>query len=148
MSRNVRRFFAAEDGASLVEYSLAVVLIGLAAVVVTSFVGQSTSDAFDEIGNAFPAESVVAASDFEPSSDAFDELLERIEGIDSLGNSLSGKAEDAEGSYLNGDVGQAVARLNSLMAEVDAQQGKQLSFDDAVFVRNAAEALINTITAG
>ena len=62
MSRNVRRFFAAEDGASLVEYSLAVVLIGLAAVVVTSFVGQSTSDAFDEIGNAFPAESVVAAS--------------------------------------------------------------------------------------
>ena len=81
----------------------------------------------------FPPNLLSLRADFEPSSDAFDELLERIEGIDSLGNSLSGKAEDAEESYLNGDVGQAVARLNSLIAEVDAQQGKQLSFDDAVF---------------
>ena len=148
MSRIVRRFLAAENGASLVEYSLAVMLIGLVAVVVTSFVGSATSDVFDEVGNAFPTESLVAAADFDPSSDAFDELLERIERIDSLGASLAGKAEDARQRFLKGDADGAVARLDSLLKEVDVQQGKRLSFDDASSVRNAAERLIDTITTG
>jgi Flp pilus assembly pilin Flp len=137
-----------DDGASLIEYGLAVALIGLVAVVVTSLVGSATSGIFDQVGGAFPAESLVAAPDLDPSSDAFDELFERIEGIDSLGASLTGKAEEAEKRFLKGDVDGAVAKLNSLLKEVDAQQGKQLSFDEAASVRNAAERLIDSISTG
>ena len=38
---------------SLAEYSLALVLVGLTAALVVGFVGDTTSDAFDEVGNAF-----------------------------------------------------------------------------------------------
>jgi Flp pilus assembly pilin Flp len=149
MSRNVRRFFAAEDGASLVEYSLAVVLIGLAAVVVTSFVGQSTSDAFDEIGNAFPAESVVAAPlGDDITTDAFDALVDIVKGIDSPGNSFFSKVDGARLRYEAGDVDGALSQLDALSNQVDAQEGKSITPAEAAAIRDAAEDLVEAIDSG
>ena len=152
MSRNVRRLFAAENGASLVEYSLAMVLIGLAAVVVTSFVGGSTSDAFEEVGNAFPTDSITDSIAAPPGDDltgeVFEELLMRLDAIDALGNSLLGKADDALDRYLASDADGAIKKLNLLINEVDVHQGNQLSYDDAASVRNAASRLVETIRTG
>jgi Flp pilus assembly pilin Flp len=133
MVRRFRYDFKADQGSSLVEYGLALVLIGLVAVLVVSFVGRSASDAFDEVGAAIPADPVAASPNYTADPDVFNELLERIESIDSLGDSLAGKAEEAERRYLEGDVGGALSRLGSLIKEVDAQQGKQLSHDEAAW---------------
>jgi len=132
----------------MVEYSLAVVLIGLAAIVVTSFVGKATSGVFDEVGNAFVAESIAAPLAVDAPPDVFDELLERIEDIDGPGKSLRGKAEDAESSYLAGDSAGAIGKLDSLIKEVNAQDGKQLTAPEAAAVRNAAQELIEAIGPG
>ena len=148
MSRNVRRFFAAEDGASLVEYSLAVMLIGLAAVVVTSFVGQSTSDAFDEIGNAFPEPSATVALGEPAVAVGFADLHDLVDDITGLGKSLIGKAQAAEDSYLAGDVGGAIHDLDSLIAQVDAQEGKSITPAEAAAIRDAVEDLVEAIEPG
>lgn len=132
----------------MVEYSLALVLIGLTAALVIGFVGDATSDVFDEVGNTFPAKAFVAPLDDGVGTDLFDDLFARIDGIDSLGNSLVGKVEDARSRYLGGDVGGAVAKLDSLIKQVDAQQGKQLSYDEAASVRNGALQLIAIIETG
>jgi Flp pilus assembly pilin Flp len=148
MSRDVRRFFAAENGASLVEYSLAVVLIGLVAVVVTSFVGQGTSDAFDEIGNAFP-DPVPSVTAVDPAvAVGFVDLLDLVVEIKGLGNSLTSKTQAAEAKYLAGDAGGAIHDLDSLIALVDAQEGKKITPAEAAAIRNTAQDLVEAIEAG
>jgi Flp pilus assembly pilin Flp len=142
------RDLKADRGASLVEYSLAVVLIGVVAVLAVGFVGRSTSEAFDDVGSAFPTDQLAASLGDDVTSDVFDDLLARIEGIDSPGDSLAGKAKDAETRYLEGDVDGAISKLNSLVKEVDLQQGKQLTYDDAASVRNGAQDLLEAIRTG
>ncbi|HKZ29052.1 MAG TPA: hypothetical protein VJ482_05365 [Acidimicrobiia bacterium] len=142
------RDLAVDNGASLVEYGLAVVLIGLVAALVVGFVGRATSEAFDEVGSAFPTDSIAASPGHEVTSDVFDDLLARIEGVDSLGDSLAGKAKDAQTRYLQGDVDGAIGKLNSLIKEVDFQQGKQLTYDEAASVRNGAQELVKVIGTG
>jgi hypothetical protein len=82
------------------------------------------------------------------TSDAFDELLERIAGVGSEGDSLAGKAENAQKAYLRGDIDGSIEELNSVITDVDVQQGKQLSYDDAAWVRNAARRLVETVRSG
>jgi Flp pilus assembly pilin Flp len=50
------RILHADDGAGIIEYSLVVVLIALVAITGISFVGQTTSDTFDQAGQAFPTD--------------------------------------------------------------------------------------------
>ena len=135
----------ADRGASLVEYSLALALIGLAAVLVVGFVGRATSDAFDEAGAAFPTDPVVASPDDVPAPSVFNELLSLVGGLGGPGNSLIGKAEDAESSYLDGDLDGARSKLDSLLNEVDAQDGKKLTPEEADAVRAAVERLLYSL---
>ncbi|MGZ5383206.1 MAG: hypothetical protein ACXWH0_04350 [Acidimicrobiia bacterium] len=143
-----RDVLRADHGASLIEYTMAVVLIGLATALVVGFVGRATSEAFDEVGNAFPTDATASSPAGDVTSDVFDDLFARIDGVDSLGNSLAGKAKDAESRYLAGDLEGAIGKLNSLIKEVDLQQGKRLTYDDAASVRNGAQRLVDTIRTG
>ena len=147
MNRNTWRVFRADDGASLVEYSLAVVLIGLAAVVVTSFVGQATSDAFDEVGNAFPTDSAIAPLG-DDVADAFTALFDSIKGIDSLGSSLFSKVDGARLRYEAGDVDGALSQLDALIDQVDAQEGKAITPSEAAAIRDAKDDLVEAIEPG
>jgi Flp pilus assembly pilin Flp len=137
-----------DQGSSLVEYSLALVLIGLAAVLVVSFVGRATSDAFDEAGAAFPTDVVASSPDDVPAPDVFSELLSLVGGLSGPGNSLIGKAEDAESSYLEGDLDGARSKLDSLLQEVDAQDGKKLTPQEADAVRDAVQRLVDNLGPG
>jgi hypothetical protein len=133
---------------------MAVVLIGLAAVLVIGFVGRATSGAFDEAGNRIDeagratTTSLVASPGNDVPSDVFDELHAAIEGIDALGSSLVGKANEAESRYLAGDADGATDKLDALIKEVDVQQGNQLTFDEAASIRHAAQRLVDTVGVG
>ena len=43
-----------DSGAGVIEYALVVVLIGLVSIMGISYVGQNTSETFDQVGSAFP----------------------------------------------------------------------------------------------
>ncbi|MDH3398334.1 MAG: hypothetical protein OEM81_10960 [Acidimicrobiia bacterium] len=148
MSRNLRRDLKADHGASSVEYSLAVVLIGLAAVLVTSFVGQATSDVFDEVGNAFPTDSLAAPLGDLAVSDGFDDFISLVDSLDGAGKSLVNKARAAKSSYLDGDVEGALSKLDSLVKEVDALAGNKLTVGQAATIRGAVDELVQTIGPG
>ena len=151
MIRNIRRDFRSDDGASLVEYSLAVVLIGLVAVVVTSFVGRSTSDAFDEVGNAFPTSAVVASPVVDVPTDA-SEALKVLSGavadIKGLGGSLTGKVDRATDRYEAGDVDGALSQLDALSSEVDAQAGKKITVGQAAAIHLAIDEVVDAMGVG
>jgi Flp pilus assembly pilin Flp len=132
----------------LVEYSLALVLIGLAAVLVIGFVGRSTSDAFDEVGDAFPEASPALSADQVPPPGVFSELRSLVDDLNGPGKSLIGKVDDAESSYLEGDLPGARSKLVSLLKEVDAQDGNKLTSDEAAAVRAAVQRLVDNLGPG
>jgi len=132
----------------LVEYSLALVLIGLVAVLAVGFVGRSTSDAFDEVGGAFPEASPVLSPDKIPPPGVFSDLRSLVDSLNGPGKSLIGKVDDAEHSYLEGDIKGARNELNSLIKEVDAQDGKKLTSTQAIAVRDAVTSLLTDIGPG
>ncbi|MGZ8784995.1 MAG: hypothetical protein ACXW1Y_05455, partial [Acidimicrobiia bacterium] len=70
-----RDVLRADHGASLIEYTMAVVLIGLATALVVGFVGRATSEAFDEVGNAFPTDATASSPAGDVTSDVFDDLF-------------------------------------------------------------------------
>jgi len=146
MCRSFCRDFKSDLGASLVEYSMAVVFIGLAAVLVLGFVGRATSDAFDEVGGAFPTDP--QASSPVVNADVFDELLALIQGLGSPGSSFVGKAEEAKIRHEEGDADGALGKLDSLIKEVDAQRGKALTDEEAAAVHAAVQELVDIIETG
>jgi len=127
---------------------MAVVLIGLAAALVVGFVGQATSEAFDEAGAAFSADSPAPSPDIDPPANVFSELLSLVGGLDGPGKSLIAKAEEAERSYLEGDVDGARSKLEVLSSEVDAQDGKKLTAEEADMIRAAVGRLVDNLGPG
>lgn len=127
----------------MVEYALAVVIIGLAAVLTLGFVGRATGGSFGEIGDAFPTSppaEAVAAPDF-------DQLLALLTDR-GAGNSLYHTAEEARRSYLEGNTAGALHKLDTLIKQINAQQGKQLSLEDAAEIRTVVQQLIHTVDTG
>ena len=147
--RRLCRTLNADSGASLVEYSLAVLFIGLAAIVATSFVGRATSDAFDEVANAFPPVAAAAAAPADPVISAdFDGLVDLVTKIGVAGQSLINKATAARDGYAAGDFDEARKQLDSLVKQVDALPSSHLSDQDADAIRDAVQGLVDAIEPG
>ncbi len=139
--RSRRRHLRGDGGASTVEYSLAVVLIGLAAVLALGFVGKATSDTFDEVGTAF-----TNSSPGDPAADAaFDDLLAVVGSVGTPGDSLLTKADEAKSRYLMGDTAGALGKLDSLVNEVNALEGNTLTAEEADAVRSAVQEVVDQI---
>jgi hypothetical protein len=54
----------------------------------------------------------------------------------------------AKNRYLEGDVDGALSKLDSLIKQVDAQQGKKLTVEEADAVRKVVDELVDNIGQG
>ena len=142
------RILSTDDGVGVIEYSLVVVLIALVAITSVSFVGRTTSDTFDQAGEAFPTNSPASAPDDTVTADGFDELVALVEDLGGPGKSLIRSAERAQDTYLRGDVDGALRQLDSLIKRVDQLEGKKLTTADADQVRAATRIVVDAIGAG
>ncbi len=142
------RILRTDDGVGVIEYSLVVVLIALVAITSISFVGQTTSDTFDQAGEAFPTSSPSSAPDLTVTAVGFDELVALVEDLGGPGRSLIRSAEKAQDKYLKGDADGALRQLDSLIKRVDQLEGKKLTTAEADRVRAATRVVVDGIGAG